>query len=1115
MRRILLLCCLLLPWLGCVAGVPTTLREVDLRGMRATPEQMTWLGSLQGAINRQNGDTAVMIIGSDTDAAWADMLVKTYQLKKEVLTAGAFLETQKAALTGQVRYDPAQPWTRNIALTAAALQPGLVIATDADLGVPTVLDFRNKWLNRQEAYAWAITKYADKADGHAFVLAPDSGHLLADFISARQLLAVDLSLEPGEELDLLTTLLKRYPAHSCIFGDPDDHTLQQATFQKFDALALAHNDTLVPVRYTPNLSCLARFPAIRPIVQGRNETAGAGEKPIVVFVYGAGKAVPGGSRSLDYARETVQRLLTDRALTSVPVGIEVPTALWDVAPAIYQAFITRQRLCAAEFIAAPTRDNLEMVKRHMDLDSMWLSGSTDLTTCRELTGELVKAKWLGAFEPSAMPFGALPAFLAWPTSDNMITKPAELLAALPDSKMTLKVLHLDPAGVTPEMLRRMLPEISRTCMPMTPSQALRATHEISYLLPYLKAHSTLSGMPPKRGKRTLTVDAPTTTVTILSAADAIPVTVHIAGPTPVLAARVIYKAPDGRRGAADLQEGEMGNWSTTLPPMLTGGTLEVHARVVEQGGFAESISPSLTLEIPTVDSDRDGLDDTLESYLGSDPKNFNTTGDGLPDGLSDDPTRYHRDIISLLPAVIPPADGPLLADAGASTADEQGRLIPAGKAITYRLPLRDLPAAQAWLRVVSSGKGTVALNGKTPAALDILPADQAVTVVPLRGAKPLGADLTVTLTADAKPLRILALELITNPDGPYLLPVQFDPPFPFAGAPIPVQVMAYDHDGIKSVRLYYHDGESKTFNVTELKPVEGSGNVLFAGTLPAQTNDSLLIYGVEAEDRKGRITAGPYGVVPVGRMLKHDVALFGTRDLHDGWTPAPVWGSWGRVQTDGTAADTALFSPRQGTYYVWLLAAPRQRAIDVSIEERILGVAFSNEPRTVTKLSRELAVGQPDGWYLLGSFPVGPQKEASSVLHINITPRGAKGYCAYNELVLTQDAHFTPPLTHAGIDWYNSIMINGLEGGQMVHSKISLTTQVTGNIDRVVVYAQRLYNNKPGTDLIPFERQGDGSYLLNTKGLEPGSYKVTASATSGAGEDVIPLASTSVRVEVR
>lgn len=1087
-RLLLLLLCLLAPAWCLAAATPTTLRVVDVRWIAGQPELETWLGCLQGLINRQGGDTAVFVIGNNADAEWADTLVRMYHLKKETLTPGALLELEKKQLTGQVLYDPAQPWTRNVALTAAAVQTGEVIATASDLGVPTVLDLHKRWTDRVSAYTWADEQYRDQVNTQGFTLAPEGGNLLADYIVSTCSLAVDLSPQAQAETDLLKALITRYPAHSRVLGSPDDRTQLITTFPQLDTLLTARNDVLVPARDCANLSCFARFPVTRPLLQQRDEPFITEGKPMVVFLYGA-YSRPGGCRSLDYAAGTLFALLHDPALAQVPVGIEVPTALQELAPAMYQTLIARQRQTAVELIAAPATDKLEEYSRKLDLTAMSLLPVTELATCRQMVNAVAQAKWRGALVPPILPEQVTPAF-AMLAAKGPLQSIAEIRAALADEKASFQVIALDPADVPPVMLRSLLAEISRTHLLLTPTQAFRALGEASVVAPYLQAQAQQGSRNPLRGKATLKVSTPVTSLAAPTADAAIPVSVHIDGTAPVLMARLLYTTPDGRMGASDLQQDDAGEWTTTLPPMLTGGTLSVRARVVEQGGFGISVSPPLEIAIPSVDSDRDGLEDTMEEYLGADPHRQDTDGDGLPDGLDPDPVHRDRDFAVYTPPITPPADACVLPAAGASSADAQGRVIPAGKSITYHLPLKDLPAAQATVRLCTVGKGTVALNAGKPAPLEALPADGATTDQPLQAVQPLGAEVTVTLTADDKPLRVLSLALISNPDGPYILPVLLTPAIPFAGMPIPVEVTVYDPAGIKTVRLRY-GASSAALTTLELKPVEGGGNVLFAGEIPAQTNGASLIYGVEAVDRNGRTAAGPYSAVPIGRTRKHSVALFGSRDMHGAWSPLPVWGNWGRALNQQTGTDTGSFFPRAGAYTAWILASPRERGIAVTITRQL-----TLRGETLTRLARVVPAGGPDGWYKLGTFnAVGSEQEGeegSFFLHVNVTPQGEKGYCAYGEVVLTQDEQFTPPLTHASFDWFNKLAFAGITDGQTVKDVIKLRVLAAGNIDTVQVAAQKLPGGAIDTDAHPFDKQVDGSFTLSTRKLVSGTYKITA-----------------------
>jgi hypothetical protein len=137
MQRLVLVL-LFLPLLALAASVPTGLRVVDVRGITGQPELDTWLGSLQGTLNRQPAQTPVFVVRTDVDAAWADVLMRTYRLTRETLAPGALLAAAKPGLTGQVLYDAKQPWTRVLAVAEAARAKGAAIATDTDLGLPTV-----------------------------------------------------------------------------------------------------------------------------------------------------------------------------------------------------------------------------------------------------------------------------------------------------------------------------------------------------------------------------------------------------------------------------------------------------------------------------------------------------------------------------------------------------------------------------------------------------------------------------------------------------------------------------------------------------------------------------------------------------------------------------------------------------------------------------------------------------------------------------------------------------------------------------------------------------------------------------------------------------------------
>ncbi len=1139
MKRLALVL-LLWPLLVSAANVPTGVRVVDVRGIVGQPELDTWLGSLQGTLNRQPAQTPVFVVRTDVDALWADTLVRMYHLTRETLAPGTLLAAAKPALTGQVLYDPKQPWSRLAAVVEAARAPGAAIASDVDLGLPTVADLRGRWADHAAALQAALDAAAHPA---GVILAPESGHLLADAIAARQWPA--FSLQPGDADDnaKLTALLARLPADTPLLGAPelpaDD---KGAAFWNLTGKLLPGGQALQHARYAANLSAWARFPATRPLLQGHDEVTQTGSGPMLVLVYDGGDGVSDGAQSLDYAVNTLLPLLSDPALAALPVGIEVPMSLHDAAPGLYQALLARQRFTAAEMVAAPNgagwtlpmllKDPSAFLARTaaqaqaMDLTGVVLHDIGDTAAYdKELTalaagglrGALVRPVDTNSLPDKKVRTNrALGNFVAL-TGDTRVHTGEELrtfvqarAAALgrvnalqQDADTLYTVIFLDPYGVPPAVLSTLLPEMQQTFTLATPSQAFRSYAESRLFLPWLQAQPAPSpGAMAQRKAPLLHVSAPTTTAAHPAADAPLPVQVTITGDAPVAAARLLFQGPDGRLGAADLrQEGAV--WRATLPPLLIGGKVTITARVVDGTGFGEAYSTPLTVTLPIVDSDKDGADDTLEEYLGTDPHNWDTDGDGLPDGLDPNPLVPNHDVAPLCLPVTPPADAPFLTAAGASTTDTMSRTVPAGGAVTYRLPLTALPAGTATLRLFTLGAGTVAVDGKAATPLDAMPNQPLMTDVPVRLSD---AALTLTLTAGAQPLRLFSFGLVTGAAGPYILPAQLSSPAPFAGVPLHVRVTVYSPDGVKKVQLRYGSSLQR-LALLPLTPAQQLGNVVYEGTVPGQPGPTLF-YDVVAEDTKGHTTAAPFTALSVGHIAHHTLALLATRDMRGSWLPMPIWGVYGRALLTGTGEDHCIPSAslRPGSYTAWLLAAPWARGIDVSIRYR--STVLHDNDRDY--LAATVPAGRPDGWFRLGDFTL----EKSARVTVSVTPHGDAGYCAYGEVVLTQDDRFTPPLTHSTVDWFNSLHISGLVDGQHVRAATPIHVQVAGNIDAVQLIATPLHGAARGSKEIELEANDDGSYLLDPEKMLPGEWKITAKGLRVTKEDDVEVSTPILSVNV-
>lgn len=1118
------------------APIPTTLRVVDLRGIAGQPELETWLGSLQGAVNRQEGETAIFLIRNDGDAEMAAAFTAMYHLKRETFTPGALLEAMKPTLAGQILYAPTQPWTRNVALTAAAVADGTVLVTDTDRGLRTLLDLRDRWTDRRSAYAWAREEYGAKVDRATLALAPESGYLFGDLIVSRRWLAVDLAVSDDAEKAQLSTFIDRLPAGGRLLGNLDDRNGNLDTaFWTLTQMLGDRDRAIVPVRNADNLSCLARFPLTRPVLQRRDEAPGSEESNNLTLIYAAGGALD-GSQSLDYAAEVLPNLLADPALTTLAVGIETPSTLREFAPGLYQWLLARQQNTAAELIAAPNGDGWALPMTMADARSFLArsarqAGVLDISSqslfdtggaagfVRCLT-ELAAGGLRGAFTyPLATASLAdKQARASYVVPNSQFTGLVgvahartinELRTALAGTKGPFTVIYLDPFSLPPGTIRSHLPEISAGRVVMTPSQMLRTVAEYVALIPWLQAKAARGVKKPTRDKPTLRVATPTTTVTAPTAATSIPITVQVTGAAPVLTARLIYTTPRGQMGAADLRPAGDGLWQATLPPTLTGGAVTVRARVVERGGYGVTFSDALTLDIPVVDGDADGLDDAAEAYRSTDPATPDTDHDGLPDGYDPDPLHANRDTAALMPAIFAPADGPWLAAAGASTADARGRHLPAGGTLVYRLPLQDILPAPAALQFVTSGAGTIALAGGAPSALAADGDRFALTELPLDAAQMAATEIQVTLKAGDAPLTLSSIALVTNPKGPYILPITLSPTTPPADVPIFATAVIYSANQLKSVHLRYGTDPAQLATL-DMGRLEGTAGAVLAETIPGQRSGTILLYGIEAEDVEGNRSASPLQAVPIGKTRKPTFALLGTRDLKGAWEAVPIWGGYGRASRSGAGADTAWLSVRQGKSYVWVLAQPLERGIQVKLaHQRTL---TTND---VTLLNKTLPAGSRGGWYLAGSFDAREALDAD----MTITPVGDAGFCAYGMVVVTQDEYFKPPLAQAGLDWFNTLTISGLDDDAVVGKTITLRALPTGNIDAIRVTVKQLSSlDGRYVDVREAPRQPDGSYALSTRGLPPGKYQVSATGLKTTREEgglrSMPIVTVSVTVTV-
>ncbi len=1130
------------------AATPTTLKVVDLRYGAYDMDYYAWVGCLQGIVNRADGEAAVFLITNEEDAAWADELVRSYGLTRQLMTARALLDEMLPQLNGVVLYDGEKPWERNVALTMAAAAAGNVlvkakVATEPNTELEVMFDTQALlWPDRVEAYAWETREYTGKTEANLVALAPESGNMLADLIVARRLMAVDYNPAVPEEAEGLSVLAKSLFTFSTIIGNLDDRcvNVEQNISAEKAAIALTTILGNIGVRYQParniaNLSCYARFPATRILMQGRGDLDFDPGRKLLMFVYDTpahqlnGSSLSTDARSLDSVMD-LRRLLDDPTMNDVPVGVQIPLALFDYAPVIYQRLLARQRLGAFEFLASPggvgwlapyqVVDPANLYQdaaknaRAMDINGATLREVDDQTKYTPILKNLQQYGWRGSvlrpeeryLQDGTPRSGTLLPDFTGAVAVGRVHSIAELRKLLADNASApLVVVYTSPGDVPPSALRSLLPAVAGRTI-AAPSMAFRTMTEWVAVNNAFKAQREAGIKEPVRVASVTQLTAPTVTSALVNDKP-LTVMVNIIGEPALLSATLMYISTTGKLGSVDLRNSGTGVWTGKIPPMLTGGTLRMTARIVEKGTAAVNFSPEGKVTIPHIDADNDGADDTMEMYSGSDPHKWDTDEDGLPDGLDPHPTIPDRDVVTLSTPVAPPLDAPYLAAVGASTITGPGRHIPEGTEMVYRLPLKGVPVSPCAIRIVTSGMGTAKVMGNPTGAITLNTSGYGTmyTDIPVAAELIVGDALLVTLKAGDLPLDVISLALTSNPDGPFMFPVEISADQVPANVPLPVRVKIYSPAGIKSVFLQY-GSSTKEMTKLEMKPIAGMGGVYYSAPLPAQPDGEMQLIGVIAEDKAGHTSAGPFRMVTFGRNTHYSVALAGGTDLTGSWTTTPTWGNMGRSLSGaqpGTDSGSVILRP--GTYHVWLLAAARERGVAVKVEDK--------EKKKL--LSLGVRGGIADGWYRLGDFDINELMKVD----VTVTPFGPKGYAAYGEVVITADDGFLPGTPNATVMWMNALTLRGVHNGDTVKDTITVELLATGNIDSLGVAMLQTGGTFLSSVSYPFQQIDDTHYELDIKKIPPGNYAITGTGyrelEDGRNTVKDPIITVTVNVKIK
>ncbi|MEI6519283.1 MAG: hypothetical protein WCO98_04500 [bacterium] len=1126
---IFLLC--LLPTL-IFAVQPISLQVVDLRSKVADADFMTKMMSLQGAINRQveRNLPAIFLIRSNSDSYWADVLTNTYRLKRENLSADQVIEANKANLKFQVLYTATdKPWNRSVAVAFAGVSDEAAIATTEDLGLPA-LDFpKDGWDNRVDAYKWEKQNIGEKAVKEWLGLLPENGSAILDLVAVNKMMAIDL--DPAEEAEkaLLEEFIKDVKDGGKIIGYPDKRVDSVDTAQVNLMEIIGDRDLrYLPARTTGNLSCFMRFESVRPYRQWRDEivpfkqTEDKKYPNWLVLIYDGGNPNYDGAQSIDNAM-SVLALLDDSAIKKIPVGIEVPMTINELAPPIYSQLIARQRSTMAELLAAPNGDGYALpismadnsnyiirsaeIGKKLDLNSVVsFDNSAESKKCKGLYDMMSAAGWRSTFlyptknftEKRAGTTGAFAGFAALLGFDSA-NSPADLMKIL-DTKneSSFRVVFINPNGIPPAVLKGLLPEIEKTNTVISPSQAVRELEE------YTRVNKLLDGKG--RGEPTLIISTP---VVVGGEAPQVysPITVNVrvsagGGAPNVMLARLQYETPDGRVGAVDMVKTGKAKeyiWTAIVPPSLQEGTYRIRARMVDGVQAGISYSPALEIKFAAPDLDGDGANDAWESYLGTNPAKADTDGDGLPDGIDPQPLIRNTNIQPLTPSYSAPADKMILADPGTSVMGNDGRDIPAGTTIIYKLPVGDIGTNIATLRIVTAS--VVENAGRSNWVTEVKYSKLSPEILA-------NGSMNIKFPVQDKAIKVLSVGLISNPKGPFLDNMELTCADKRAidilpgKMPIAIKAVVYSPLGISEAKLMY-GSSSKSLQKIALQGDRLKS--IFTGVIPPQPDGTVLVYCIYAKDNEGNESITPLQAVTIGRNKAHSVALLAGRELTGDMRNDPLWNGTGHGTIATSAIDTcSMIYGRPGTYSVWALAAPRDRGITVKVERKSTAASTND-----LLMNGTINANQPDGWYRVGGFTI----QEGTKLNVSVMATGFAGYAGYGEVILTQDKSFSPPAKNVLIDWVNGLSITGIENGMVLTRPITINAFATGNIDAIHLTTKREGNGVSNGGTKPMTVSSDGHLVLDPADLVSGDYIIVISGDAMYMNGNTPITSQLVQKE--
>ena len=1028
----------------------------------ATQSERVLAASLQGLANRSPQGPRVFLVGAPRDAEWLAWSLRITPRQTEEVTPAQLLEALRPELRGQVLYDPAAPYTLDIATTVAGLEDA--VASPSDLGLPTLMDLRGRWTSAAAAYRWGTENLLPRCSGSQAALLPPGSVAMRDFAIQRRMFA--FSPPPSPEDPVFGEILLRLTPGAAIYGAAPA-TLMGALSE--------HSHFLVSSAETPNLSYLSRSAEQEARYQYRGYLYPAAPRYLSLIF---------DCSDLDLALDRMVSLWDDPVRGVLPLGWAVPGALAETAPAALRRYYAdAYRSGMDHFVLGANGAG------HMDLSSSpspsvfydataQARAALDARTSLYIAGPASGASQLAAslaefggatgarglfvvagndFEPSV--YGGIAMIMA--PRCNGVQDAVAYLDSIPLARR-FAALCLNPRTMTPGDAARIAAHVADRYVVLPPEDLVELMRDMS--------------LPQRDGPSSVAVSSvqyPDTP----AAEDPLKVRALIEPDSSVLAASVMYQRVGAPIAFSEPLLQVEGAYEAQIPPVRCGGDLALRIRAVgSDGGVAWS--PMWTVTIPRQDRDEDGLSDVEEHFLLTDPGSPDSDGDGLPDLNDRFPLRFDRQPVIYTGPVAPPSDLPYLLDRDQSKATAEGRLVMPGQQCVYRLPLDRLaPRADAIVSLQAEGPASVAVSADPGAFADsFVGSINGVWYsepIPER-AREGGIFVRVACPAAAvDPLRIDSIAVISPPEAPSVVGTWISPAHPGPGQEVTVSSLVYDPSGVSEVMLSYSVNGQGDISLP-MPRVDGTQN--YRLRLPAFDNRDLVAWWISARDTDGNKAATAPGYLLIGSQSRETVTLTAARDFIGEWGAArDSDNQWLAAPVPGLR-DTARTGLTGGTYTLWLLGGGRGNSIAVYVGDKQIG---SIDPKA------------PDGWQRVGRLRV---DAGSHRVHLvsEARPDAPEGSSPrYAGVVLTANQSFTPPAC-GYLDIYNMLAVLSPAAGETLTGTVELKATGAGNVTRAAFYL--------GDQLI---RQVSGppfTLSLRTSRLPNGPHRLRVEALDRAGE---------------